>query len=430
MTGAAPGGQCVIVIPARYASSRLPGKPLADILGKPMIQHVHEKALQVTGVSAVIVATDDLRIAEVVRSFGGQVIMTSPDHVSGTDRLVEVMQRFPAGSYINVQCDEPLIRPADIQLLVDAFATHADMAVGTLCHSISAAEASNPNSVKVVVDKNGLALYFSRSPIPYPRVESAARYFKHIGVYAYRAEVLRHYSVLAPSMLERAESLEQLRLLDAGIRIRTFEVDATGPGVDTLEGLEEVRGILSGHTRLATPSLADVRLLITDVDGVLTDGSIYYDRDGESLKKFHVRDGLGIRLLEESGVQVAVISGRDSPALRKRLEDLKIRHCLLGVKDKAAACREIMKLVGVTSLQTACIGDDSIDLPAFEECGFSFAVADAPEYVKKRATYVLTLAGGKGAVRELSDTLMAAQGHSDMFGSSQGYTKAMHAVSQ
>ena len=328
----------VIIIPARYGSSRLPGKPLADIAGKPMVQHVVERASQVSGIDAVWVATDDQRVFDTVEAFGGQAVMTSPEHASGTDRLVEVMQKVSADIYLNVQGDEPLVRPGDLELLVAAM-QDSWVKVGTLCHVISAEEARNPNTVKVLCDQFDDALYFSRSPIPYPREAEEASYRKHVGVYAYRREVLEGYSQLPQPMAERAESLEQLRLMHAGIKIRVIEVEETGPGVDTPECLEKVRALVEGRPSCPKPEpLARTRLLITDVDGVLTDGGIYYDASGESLKQFHVRDGLGIRLLEECGIQVAVLSGRDSATLRKRVADLGISHSRLGVKDKHAAC--------------------------------------------------------------------------------------------
>nr|WP_280636936.1 HAD-IIIA family hydrolase [Halomonas piezotolerans] len=171
--------------------------------------------------------------------------------------------------------------------------------------------------------------------------------------------------------------------------------------------------------------LANVKLLITDVDGVLTDGGIYYDATGECLKRFHVRDGLGMRLLEECGIRVAVLSGRDSATLRKRVADLGIGLHAFGVKDKYAACRALMKEAGVTPEQTVCIGDDSIDLPAFAACGLSYAVADAPSYVKQHATGILSLAGGQGAVRELADAILSAHGMEDVFNSAKGF----HSVS-
>ena len=225
--------KAVIVIPARYGSSRLPGKPLLDIVGKPMIQHVYERALQVAGVAEVWVATDDPRVEQAVQAFGGKAIMTRNDHESGTD------------IYINLQGDEPMIRPRDVETLLQGMRDDPALPVATLCHAISAEEATEPSTVKVVVNTRQDALYFSRSPIPYPRNAEKARYLKHVGIYAYRRDVLQNYSQLPESMQEQAESLEQLRLMSAGINIRTFEVAATGPGVDTPACLEKVRALMA-----------------------------------------------------------------------------------------------------------------------------------------------------------------------------------------
>jgi 3-deoxy-D-manno-octulosonate 8-phosphate phosphatase (KDO 8-P phosphatase) len=243
------GQRVVIVIPARFCSTRLPGKPLVDILGKPMVQHVYERAMQVPSASVVVVATDDDRVARAVAAFGGSYVMTSPDHFSGTDRLVEVMAQLEADVYINLQGDEPLIRSADVTKLADSMLENPSVQVGTLCHPIDNGEAVNPNTVKVVLASNGDALYFSRSPIPYPRDADVdvVRYLKHVGVYAYRREVLASYTNLPQPMMEHAEKLEQLRLLAAGIRIRAYEVEPTGPGVDTPECLKHVRALMSGQ---------------------------------------------------------------------------------------------------------------------------------------------------------------------------------------
>lgn len=422
----------IIVIPARYGSSRLPGKPLMDIMGKPMVQHVYEKALKVENVDQVIIAIDDIRLAKVIEQFGGQYMMTSATHESGTDRLVEVMQKYPADIYINVQGDEPLIRPDDISTLVKGMQADKQVEVGTLYHHLPVDEASNPNAVKVVLADNGNALYFSRSPIPYPRDEHHAHYWKHVGVYGYRQHILDKYSQLPQPMLEHTEKLEQLRLLTAGVCIRGFEVEPTGPGVDTPDCLERVRRIMAGlpdKIESINP-LQTIRLVITDVDGVLTNGSIFYNETGECLKCFHVRDGLGIRLLEESGIKVAVLSGRDSSTLRKRVDDLGVSLYQFGVKNKFQACLELMAQAQVSPEQTVCIGDDSIDLPAFAACGISYAVADAAEYVKNQATYVLNKKGGEGAFRELADSILEAQGQSAVFNSVDGFKTVMTKVAQ
>ena len=423
----------VIVIPARYASTRLPGKPLLDIVGKPMIQHVVERAYEVEGVSKVIVATDDEQVFKAVQAFGGTVMMTSVNHQSGTDRLVEVMQQYPADIYLNLQGDEPLVRPSDLSALVASMQA-VDTQVGTLCHKIDAHEAINPNCVKVVVNSKHDALYFSRSPIPYPREASTATYLKHVGVYAYKKDILAAYSQLKRPMIEVSESLEQLRLLDAGITIKVIEVEPTGPGVDTQADLDQVRAILQGKEIKAPPTekelLSKIKLVITDVDGVLTDGGIYYDATGESIKRFHVRDGLGIKMLEETGVRVAVLSGRDSATLRKRVSDLGITIFSFGVKDKSSACKAMMLEANVTAEQTACIGDDSIDLPAFEACGLAYSVADAAIYVQDKAYKTLKLAGGQGAFRELADAILEAQGNASVLNSASGFAKVMDRMAQ
>ena len=241
----------VIVIPARYRSERLPGKPLAEISGKPMVQHVYERALQVPQVQAVLVATEDIRVVDAVRAFGGRCLMTSSLHLSGTDRLVEVMNEVKAEVYINLQCDEPLARPGDISKLAINMRDDTSVQVGTLCHLIPSEEAGNPNTVKVVLAANRNALYFSRACIPYTRA-GVARYFKHVGIYAYRREALQEFADLPRPMIEQVEMLEQLRLLNAGIPIRVFEVEPTGPGVDTLECLERVRALFANEASLFT----------------------------------------------------------------------------------------------------------------------------------------------------------------------------------
>jgi 3-deoxy-D-manno-octulosonate 8-phosphate phosphatase (KDO 8-P phosphatase) len=241
----------VIVIPARYRSERLPGKPLAEISGKPMVQHVYERALQVPQAQAVLVATEDVRVVDAVRAFGGRCLMTSSDHLSGTDRLVEVMTEVEADVYINLQCDEPLARPCDIAKLATNMRADISLQVGTLCHLLPFEEAANPNTVKVVIAANRDALYFSRACIPYTRT-GVAKYFKHVGIYAYRREALLEFASLPQPMIEQVEMLEQLRLLNAGIPIRVFEVEPTGPGVDTQECLERVRALFANAASLST----------------------------------------------------------------------------------------------------------------------------------------------------------------------------------
>lgn len=253
-----------VVIPARYASSRLPGKPLADIGGRPMVLHVLERALQ-AGAESVVVATDDVRVQQVVEAAGFQAMMTSPDHQSGTERLVEVAeaQGWPDDTLVvNVQGDEPLIDSELIREAARQLVLHDDAVMATLAHPIhDHADFVNPNVVKVVPDQAGYALYFSRAPIPWPRDAFATQSansnnvgaagqpmphdlgaLRHIGLYAYRAGFLRTYASLSPSPLERFEMLEQLRVLWHGYRISLgITLTAPAPGVDTAEDLARVR---------------------------------------------------------------------------------------------------------------------------------------------------------------------------------------------
>ncbi len=233
-----------VLIPARHASTRFPGKPLADLAGKPMVVHVCERARE-SGADAVCVATDDKRIAEAVRAHGFDARMTRAEHPSGTDRIAEAAAALglaDAAIVVNVQGDEPLVPPALIARVAAALAADAEASVATACHPIhDAAEFANPNVVKVVLDAKGRALYFSRAGIPYPRDGGAPAGYRHVGLYAYRMAFLRRYAALAPAPPERAEQLEQLRVLWHGERIAVvIEESAIPPGVDTPADLEAV----------------------------------------------------------------------------------------------------------------------------------------------------------------------------------------------
>ena len=406
------------VIPARYASTRLPGKPLLDICGKPMIQHVCEAVGRASLVDDVLVATDDERIVRAVSNFGGHAVMTSPDCASGTDRLVEIARHEQADIYLNVQGDEPLLRPADVDKLVKALLRHPQAAAATPCYPVSAGQALDPNLVKVVRNEAGQALYFSRAPIPYDRDgEKRIQYWGHVGMYAYRPAALAVFAAHAPGELERTEKLEQLRLLQHGIGIQMVELPPCAPGVDTEKDLERVRALLGGenaeNTAGAALSLEErlrrVRLVITDVDGVLTDGGLYYGPDGECLKRFCAQDGLGMVLLRKAGIRVAVLSGRDCPALRRRLADLGISLFRLGKVEKRAACEDLLRESGVSPEESLFLGDDLPDLDGFTCCGLGIAVANARNQVREAAHLVLNAHGGQGAFRELADKLLHAR---------------------
>ncbi|MBR0260229.1 MAG: 3-deoxy-manno-octulosonate cytidylyltransferase [Selenomonadaceae bacterium] len=235
----------ICVIPARYSSTRLPGKPLKDICGKPMICRVWERASCAKSVAEVIVATDDEKILQAVEKNHGQAMMTRADHKTGTDRLAEVAEKFPdAEVIVNVQGDEPLIEPALIDELVAEFVKDKNLQMATVATELlNAEEMNNPNNVKVVLDKNNDALYFSRSLIPYPRNAGKSKVFKHIGIYAYRRNFLSAYAKMEPTPLEQSESLEQLRALENGFKIRVIKSSCKFIGVDTEEDLKLVNEI-------------------------------------------------------------------------------------------------------------------------------------------------------------------------------------------
>ena len=235
------------VIPARYASTRLPGKPLALIAGKPMIQHVYERACHAVIPQEVVVATDSKIVADVVKEFGGKVMMTSPDHPSGTDRLAEVALSYPdIDVIVNVQGDEPMIPPEVIDRLAQAFADDQDLNMATLKTLMGEEDYNNPNAVKVVTDQNGYALYFSRSLLPYPRNRKADfKVYKHVGIYAYRRSFLLSYAAYEPTPLEQIEGLEQLRVLENGQRIKVLESKFQGIGIDTQEDLDGINAVFT-----------------------------------------------------------------------------------------------------------------------------------------------------------------------------------------
>jgi 3-deoxy-manno-octulosonate cytidylyltransferase (CMP-KDO synthetase) len=246
------------IIPARYASSRLPGKPLVEIAGKPMILHVVERTQQVSAIQRVLVATDDERIFQAVTAAGAEAWMTASTHQTGTDRLAEVAAQLNADIIVNVQGDEPFIAPATIEAALEPLRADESLVMATTCEPIlSAADLLNPNVVKVVTDQEGFALYFSRHPIPFLRAESLAhhslaaaceaqpellqRFAKHTGLYVYRRAFLLTYAKLPPTPLEQSEALEQLRVLEHGYRIKVVPAAHRSIGIDTPEDLETAR---------------------------------------------------------------------------------------------------------------------------------------------------------------------------------------------
>lgn len=277
-TGINPTKLAVAIVPARFASQRLPGKPLLEIACKPMICWVVERALAARYVSRVIVATDDRRVFEVVNNAGYDAVMTRDDHTSGTDRLAEVGHSIDAEIVVNVQGDEPLIAPETIDRAVKALIDDDRCSMASTWEPITnAVDVLSPDVVKVALDDTEHALYFSRSPIPYPReavrrhgsIEAAlenepdliAKFRKHTGLYVYRREFLLRFASWTPTSLEQSESLEQLRALEHGVRIKVVESYGTSIGVDTVEDLERVRELVS---QKSVPEVNDAEFLAAD----------------------------------------------------------------------------------------------------------------------------------------------------------------------
>ena len=242
----------LVVIPARYASVRFPGKPLAKLAGKPMIQHVYEGASRARSTAETVVATDDPRIAEAVQQFGGTVVMTSPTAKSGTDRVAEVARQRNAQVVVNVQGDEPLVQPGMIDQLVEFLERHGAVPMASLMTRFKPSDDPNsPNVVKVVTDQDGFALYFSRAPIPHDRGSAsggdATRCWKHLGLYGYQRHFLLQFPSLEPTPLERLEQLEQLRALEHGYRIKLLETAHDSIGVDTPDDLARVEQLMAAQ---------------------------------------------------------------------------------------------------------------------------------------------------------------------------------------
>lgn len=237
------------MIPSRWGSTRFPGKPLHLIAGKPLVQHVWERCRECKRLDEIIVAVDDERIAQVVRAFGGQAVMTSPDHLTGTDRIAEAVATVPAATHIiNIQGDEPLIDPALIDELAATMAADATLDMATAANPLDPDDPAvrDPNVVKVAVALDGRALYFSRSPLPFFRNPvDGLPVLRHKGIYAYRRSFLERFVTWPPSPLEKAESLEQLRALENGASIKVLSTTDTSPGVDTPEQAREVERLLN-----------------------------------------------------------------------------------------------------------------------------------------------------------------------------------------
>jgi YrbI family 3-deoxy-D-manno-octulosonate 8-phosphate phosphatase len=325
--------------------------------------------------------------------------MTPPELPSGSDRVWAVAADRDADIVVNVQGDEPLLPGSLVDALVGRLNTDPTYDIATPVVAVTRRSAASPDVVTVARDDMGAALYFSRSTIPH----GAESVWRHIGVYAYRKPALERYVGSAPTGLELTEKLEQLRALSLGMRIAAVEVDAVMHAVDRPEDVPIVERLLSGA---AAPGAA-VRLVVLDVDGVLTDGRIQYVGDDAQLVAFDVKDGYGIVSLLAAGIDVALLSARDSPALRHRARELGIEHVRAGVGDKAVELESLCRDLGVDLREVCVAGDDDPDVALMAKAGTSAAPADASPAARAQASIVLHERGGRGAVRELADLLLA-----------------------
>jgi len=246
--GLAPAARIVAAIPARWASTRLPGKPLASLAGRPMVEHVYRRVAAASGIGRVVVLTDDERVGRAVEEFGGEWEMTPAACTSGTDRIAFAARGWEVAAVVNVQGDEPLVDPEAVAAVAAHLAAHPEDPIVTLAAPMAPEELPDPNAVKVVLDREGYALYFSRAAIPYPRQPGGAAPLKHLGIYGYQWAALLSLAALPPSPLETSESLEQLRALENGVPIRVLRALRGTPSVDTPEDLARVERLLAAET--------------------------------------------------------------------------------------------------------------------------------------------------------------------------------------
>ena len=383
---------CAIVIPSRIGSNRLPNKPLLNVAGKPLISWVIEAAFKVDFKPEVIVATDDKRIKKLAESLGAKSILTSKDCKNGTARILEIIDEIDAEFIINLQGDEPLVSPNDLNNLFIAIKSRNNDIV-SICHQIDSSEAADPSAVKVVFDFNQNALYFSRAKIPY----GSESFFCHKGIYAFKKESLQKIRNLKSSILGNLEDLEQLQWLENNMSINMLITKDKSIGVDTQDDLLKAENALMAN---------NIKALICDIDGTLTNGLLWYGENGEELKCFNVKDGWAIKKLLMKGFKIGFLSGRDSRPLRRRALELGVKFIKFGQSDKNKGCIELLNEMGLVPSDVAYIGDDETDIPCCKIIPFSFSVNNSHIDLKKIARFNLKRNGGEGVVAEFIEKLI------------------------
>ena len=382
---------CTIVIPARMGSSRLPNKPLKQLAGKPLLKWVIELAENANFNKSLIVLTEDKIIYDFVDDLGVKCFLTNKIHKNGTSRILEILDHIESDFIINLQADEPLVNPTDLADLYEKIKS-SDVDIASICHEVNSLEAEEPSNVKVVFDLNQHALYFSRSKIPY----GAKTFFIHKGIYAFKRSSLQKIKSLNSSILGNLEDLEQLQWLENDMSLKMVITTNKSIGVDTQDDLIKAENALLSN---------NIKGLICDVDGTLTNGLLWYGNDGEELKSFNVKDGLAIKKLLNKGFKVGFLSGRDSAPLRIRAKELGVECVKFNQIDKKRGCLELISEMKLGAKNVAYIGDDESDIPCCSFIPFSFSVKDCHQDLKKVSRFHLKTKGGEGVINEFIEKL-------------------------
>ena len=382
---------CTILIPARMGSSRLPNKPLKEIAGKPLIKWVIELAQKVNFKASLIVLTEDKIIKDYVDSIEVECFLTDKFHKNGTARILEILDRINSDFIINLQGDEPLVKPLDLNNLYETIQSD-DSDIASICHEVNNLEADEPSNVKVVFDINKYALYFSRSKIPY----GAKTFYSHKGIYAFKKATLEKIKFLESNYLGNFEDLEQLQWLENNISVKMLISKNKSIGVDTQDDLIKAENALLSN---------NIKGLICDIDGTLTNGLLWYGKDGEVFKSFNVKDGLAIKKLLSKGFKVGFLSGRGSAALQTRAKELGVEFVKFNQADKKKGCLELLNEMKLEVKNVAYIGDDESDIPCCSLIPFSFAVKDCHKDLKKVSRFHMEVKGGEGVVNEFIEKL-------------------------